>query len=209
MKKLIIASLVTGALFSTAQANASVIFDFQELTDTNIGQISGQLANGNAFALANPGELAFDNFNWNKGGVTLTASASFAGTGTYSDTYAGAYNQGDALESWAYLDKGFAGLGVCSLGLKQNNQCNPNNDDNVTVNEVLEVGFSQLVSIDFSQSIFRDDSHVIFTPELDVSLDGGINWAAMDVSSTLISASHVLFGLALVGFGLTRKLKAK
>ena len=236
MKNLIVSTLVTCALFSTAQANASVIFDFQELTDTNMGQISGTLANGNAFPLANSGEIAFDSFDWNKGGISLTASASYAGTGTYSDTYAGAYNAGDNLESWAYLDAGDAGLGVCSLGLKGNNQCNPNSDDNVTVNEVLQITFDQLVSIDFSQTVFKDDSHNVFSPLLDISLNNGSSWAFMDTSSTLISdsfyfrtnslpqqfyvnvlavasvpapASHILFGMALVGFGLTRKLKAK
>lgn len=236
MKNLIITSFVTCALLSATQANASVIFDFQDLTDTTNGQISGNLASGNTFSLANSGERAFNYFDWNKGGISLTASASYTGTGTYSDTYTGAYNQGDSLKSWVYLDKGNAGLGVCSLGLKGANQCNPNSDDNVTVDEVLQIAFDQLVSIDFSQTDFRDDNHKIFSPIIDISLNGGTTWAVMDTSSTLISdsfyfrtnnisqqfyfdalavvsvpgpASHLLFGLALVGFGLARKSKTK
>ena len=184
--------LLSSAMFLGAQVSASTIFDFEELTDTNIGQISGTLANGAAFGEANTGENAFDSFNWTKDAITLTASAYYTGTGTYGDSYAGAYTEGDNLKSWAYLDQGNAGLGVCSQGLKTDrkgdNQCNPGSDDNVTENEVLAISFDQLVSIDFSQTVFRDGGHHVHTPSIDISLDGS-SWNLMDLSATLNSTS--------------------
>ena len=195
MNKLTSSILLSSAVLLSAQANASTIFDFEELTDTNIGQVSGILANGTAFGTANTGENAFDYFNWTKDSITLTASAYYTGPGTYSDSYAGAYNQGDSIKSWAYLDQGNAGLGVCSLGLKTDskgdNQCNPGNDDNVTENEVLAISFDKLVSIDFSQTVFRNGSHHVHTPSIDISLDNGSTWGLMDLNATLSSNSFL------------------
>ena len=169
----------------------AVVFDFQELTDTANGAISGEWADGTSFGPANSGERAFNYFDWTQSGITLTASASYAGTGTYSDSYGTAYSEGDDLKAWAYLDQGHAGLGVCSLGLKSDgkgsNQCNPGGDDNVTINEILQITFDQDVSIDFTQTDFRNAGHTLFDPTLFISLDSGSTWSLMDPSATLIS----------------------
>lgn len=187
MKKLV---LYGALIFFTNQASAA-LFDFQDLTDTNNGKISGTWADGTDFALANSGERAFQKFDWIKDGITLTASASYTGSDTYSDTYSGAYSSGETLKAWAYLDQGNAGLGVCSKGLdtdgKGTNQCNPGNDDNVTVNEILNILFDQTVTVDFSQSIFRDGNHGNYTPPnpyIQVSVNGGA-FGVMDVSSVM------------------------
>jgi hypothetical protein len=200
MKKLMNSALIVGAMAISMQSSASTVFDFQELTDTNIGAISGVWADGTVFGTANSGERAFNSFDWTKDAITLTASASYSGldNAVYGDFYATdlahiAYEQGDALKAWAYLDKGNAGLGVCSKGLKTDskgtNQCNPGNDDNVTQNEILEINFNQLVAIDFSQTVFRDGGHHIHAPSVDISLDGGLSWGLMDLNATLSSDS--------------------
>ena len=184
-------------LFCLSQANAAVVFDFLELTDTTTGEITGTMANGTAHTLGNSGERAFQSFDWSKGGINLNASASYTGTNTYSSSYTGAYSSGDTLKAWAYLDQGNAGLGVCSKGLatqssKGTNQCNPGSDDNVTVDEILELVFNQTVSIDFSQSTLRNGGHGIYTipePYIDISLDGGSNWLVLNRTQTLVSDS--------------------
>ncbi|MCW8930348.1 MAG: PEP-CTERM sorting domain-containing protein [Gammaproteobacteria bacterium] len=196
MNKLFKGALASSALFFAVQANAAT-FDFQALTDTNTPApnqvVTGVLANGDAFGPANPGEQAFDYFNWTRDGITLTASASYTGSDTFSDSYAGAYNSGETLEGWAYLDEGAAGLGVCSKGLKTDskgkNQCNPGSDDNTTIDEVLEITFDQLVNIDFNKTLFRDASHKVFLPEILISLDDGGTWVTLDNSSTMTGDS--------------------
>jgi hypothetical protein len=187
MKK---AVLFGALIFFTNQANAA-LFDFQDLTDTSNGEISGVLADGNAFALANSGEQAFQEFDWIKDGITLTASATYTGSAIYTDSYSTAYSLKDPLKAWAYLDQGNAGLGVCSKGLdsdgKGANQCNPGNDDNVTVDEILNILFDQTVAIDFSQSVFRDGGHGDYTPPapyIRVSVNGGA-FMDMDVTSVM------------------------
>jgi len=146
------------------------------------------LADGSTFALANSGERAFNYFDWEIDGLTLTASGSYNAPAIYDHGYttAGgtAYSTGDAMKGWAYLDQGNAGLGVCHAGLdtddKGTNQCNPGSDDNVTINEILKIAFDALVMIDFSETDFRDAGHDIFDPMIQISVDGGL-WGLMDL----------------------------
>jgi hypothetical protein len=49
--------------------------------------------------------------------------------------------------AFAYLDAGKGGLGVCKI-ITSANQCNPGNDDNVTVGEALRLVFTSNVLID-------------------------------------------------------------
>ncbi|MCP4431313.1 MAG: PEP-CTERM sorting domain-containing protein [Gammaproteobacteria bacterium] len=191
MKKL---TLWAVSVLLGSSANAAV-FDFQDLTDTSNGEISGTWADGSAFALANSGERAFQEFDWIKDGITLTASATYTGSNTYGDSYSTAYSAGETLQAWAYLDQGNAGLGVCSKGLdsdrKGPNQCNPGSDDNVTVDEILNILFDQTVTIDFSQSVFRDGGHGDYTPPdpyIQVSVNGG-DFDLLDVSSMMTGYS--------------------
>lgn len=53
----------------------------------------------------------------------------------------------NGIDSYAYLDSGHGGLGVCGT-LTAGNQCNPANDDNITSNEVLTMTFNNAVTID-------------------------------------------------------------
>ena len=114
MNKSFIFTLVTFLFACSAQA---VPFNFQQLIDTNNGTISGTLANGDSF-LGNPSEAAFQSFSWNVSGIELMVSGSSTNDST----------------TYAYLDSGMAGLGVCKNS-SGSNQCNPGNDGNVTVDE--------------------------------------------------------------------------
>ena len=190
MKKLLSITFFVLSLGLSSQASAA-LFDFQDLTDTSNGEISGIWADGTVFALANSGERAFQEFDWTMDGITLTASATYTGSDNYGDTYGSAYSSGETLKAWAYLDQGNAGLGVCSKGLdtdgKGTNQCNPGNDDNVTVDEILNILFDQTVTIDFSQSVFRDGDHNDYSPPdpyIEVSVNGGA-FTVMNVTSVM------------------------
>lgn len=187
MKRLLaISVLITGSLFIANQANASVTFDFQDLTDTSNGKIYGELADSTAFGSAtdplNPGENAFNSFNWTKDGITLTASAQYK--------YKNSNHEYEYRSAWAYLDKGDAGLGVCHAGLKVSNQCNPSDDDNVTENEILKIAFDQQVSFNFIDSIFRDANHnTLKTGKIKLSIDSG-SWMSLDLAA-LTGAGYI------------------
>lgn len=157
--------LAVGTQFAQAST-----FDFANLIDTSNGSISGTLANGSAFS-GNPGEAAFINFTWTVDGLSLTASGSHA-----TDT-----------SSYAYLDSGNAGLGVCQ-NYSGANQCNPSSDDNVTVDEVLSVSFDQQAAIDFSATVFREENHGIFDPSIEINIDN-LGWIVLDTSSTQIGST--------------------
>ena len=164
--KNVIQPIVLAGLLSTAsiQANAA-IFDFIDLIDNNNGTITGILGNGGGFA-GNPGEAGFQTFDWTVGGLTLTATGTNGGNNAF-----------------AYLDSNNAGLGVCG-SVTGGNQCSPSSDDNVTVGEILNLGFDKLASIDFNAVVFRDAGHNVFNPMIEVNVDGG-GFAALDLTSTL------------------------
>jgi PEP-CTERM motif len=189
MKNLFSSAVVAGALAFSASASAATIYNFQELVDTNTGTINGTYANGSTIVNANPGEAAFDFFTWEKDGITLTVSAGTTSTDLYTDSYAGAYTKDDPAKAWAYLDQGRAGLGVCSLGLqtqdpgKGENQCDPGNDDNVTINEYLNLSFDQQVVLDLADTIFRDKDHKVHATNefVQISVDNGA-YSVIDVN---------------------------
>lgn len=56
----------------------------------------------------------------------------------------------------AYLDGGNAGLGVCQ-SLDGNDECDPSGDDNITIDEVLDLVFSEVVQI--TSITFVDGQH--------------------------------------------------
>ena len=80
-----------------------------------------------------------------------------------------------------------AGLGVCSQGLQGSNQCDPGDDDNVTIGEILKITFLESVAINFGQTTFRDADHDIHFPDIEISLDNGSIWGALDLNSELVS----------------------
>ena len=178
----------------TSNIQAAVVYNFANLVDTNQGEISGVLADGVTFPLGNPGEQAFQSFSWGKESITLTASASYNGVGTYDSSYPGAYEAGDNYTAWIYLDEitttGHVGtMGVCHEGLKYKqgvgNQCDPNVDDKVSYNEVMQLDFDQPVVIDFDRSVFRGLLEAVINPEIEVSYDQGLTWGFMDTSSQI------------------------
>ncbi|MEJ1381899.1 MAG: VPLPA-CTERM sorting domain-containing protein [Candidatus Sedimenticola sp. (ex Thyasira tokunagai)] len=188
-----------------AQTAYSAVFDFVSLieTDTNIGTLSGEYADGSTVGpLTNPTkqlEDAYKQITWQVDGITLMASASLDGnTNGLVDGAAG----GD-IAAYAYLDKKsggkFAGLGVCAAASTkggQDNQCTVGSGDNagivsgnqntpnVGLREFLTLEFDREVSVDFGNSTFRDDDHYLFTDsskilDMLISIDGGA-WAAFD-----------------------------
>ncbi|MFV0383597.1 VPLPA-CTERM sorting domain-containing protein [Paracoccus sp. (in: a-proteobacteria)] len=58
---------------------------------------------------------------------------------------------------FAYFDKGNAGLGVC-MNMTATNQCNPANDDNLTVGETVTLSFDTAQNL--SGLMFRAEGHI-------------------------------------------------
>lgn len=93
----------------------------------------------------NTGESAWTSFSWTDGGITVTATAR---------------NLLNTASHFVYMDSDNAGMGVCKHlingGLVNqttgggSNNCSPGSDDNITMNEVLQLSFSQQVAIDLS-----------------------------------------------------------
>ena len=130
MKKLIaIATVAAGLAFSPAQA---AVLDFANEADTN-----GERA------LTNPGALTLD-------GVALEI--------TSFDTMGTATTFDDVEAFFPYLDAGNAGLGVCQ-NITAARQCNPGNDDNITMREGVDVAFADGVARDILDLVFRDADH--------------------------------------------------
>ena len=82
-------------------------------------------------SLANGNEKGYTTFTDTEGGITLEA------TGQSAD---------GKQDYYAYMDSGYAGLGVCKV-LTTGDQCGPSSDDNVTFDERLRLSFSQPVSL--------------------------------------------------------------
>jgi len=78
-----------------------------------------------------PFERGYASYSLTDDGITVTATGSDLSGNT---------------DYFAYLDYGNAGLGVCKK-LDANNQCDPNNDDNTTLGEVLHLSFDNEVTI--------------------------------------------------------------
>ncbi len=55
-----------------------------------------------------------------------------------------------------YFDKGNAGLGVCKV-LTASAQCNPSDDDNVTISEMLTIAFDTAMNL--SNMVFTGEGH--------------------------------------------------
>jgi len=90
-------------------------------------------------------ERGYKDFGVTEDGITLHA------TGYYKQK-----NKWANSNSYAYLDRGNAGLGVCHQ-VKGLNQCDPSSDDNVTHKEKLVLTFDQTVSLD--EMSFRNGGH--------------------------------------------------
>lgn len=106
-------------------------------------------------AEANKLEKGYQPYSLTRDGITVTARG---------------YN--GAMQVFAYMDAGDAGLGVCKV-LTASKQCNPSSDDNVTSGERLNLTFSTAVTI--STLSFRDENHGLrfdSTDRIDLKVDG-------------------------------------
>lgn len=135
--KLLIASAVL--LFSSI-TQASYIVNFAELADgvnNGGGSLSGALGEGGHQPLL---------YTW--GDLKMRIFGMQNPTGKPEDT-------GSNFQSYAYLDSGNAGLGVCTV-LDGNGQCAPSSDDNVSFEEFLKIQFNEAVKV---ESITINNNH--------------------------------------------------
>lgn len=114
-----------------------------------------------------------------------------------------------AGDAYPYLDSGHAGLGVCK-NPDGNAQCNPSNDDNVTVGERIDVLFMNAANDNFILRdilglVFRDADHNL----IDASNDGTVtvytsNGTLTDLFSNVImlAANGDAFFRNTIGIGL-------
>ncbi len=149
LTKMII-GLLAVCLFFATQTTSATTFDFENAIDTSYtGTITMD-----SVTLSNPtGELGGTTFVWEKEGLTLTATSS----------------------DYVYLDSGGAGMGVAKV-LTSSLQANPSSDDNVTIEELLHIGFGLEVNFDLSDTIFSAANHDDYDPipsGIMMSIDGG------------------------------------
>ncbi len=160
LSKIVIGLFVVCLFFATQTANATT-FDFVKAIDIgvsnppNVIDMDGTLLNAGGSAT---GELGGSTLTWTElnAGLTLTATADFG--------------------HFAYLDAGIAGLGVAK-NLNVNDQATPSSDDNVTMGEILNIGFSEIVNFDLSSTVFRNASHHAYgsIPNgIMMNIDGGV-----------------------------------
>ena len=150
--------LGTALLFLLAHPVHATDFNFGELADGNLAVNGG--ADGTRAGLFDNdgGEQGVTNvnngFTWEQDGLTVTVTA-------FEVTNAPAShpdNGGDLTLGGMispYLDSGDAGLGVCNV--LNGSQCNPSDDDNVTIDELLKLNFDEVVTI--SDIEFKDRLH--------------------------------------------------
>lgn len=192
-KKLLLTTLSIAAFSAAASVNAAT-YNFVDLIDGGAGAtgtFSGVLGDGTVVASAavpagGIGENGYQNFTWTVDGLALTATAFLTGP--------------SGTTPYPYLDYNDAGLGVCKF-LDSSNQCDPSNDDNVTLTERLVISFADTVSIDVAAMIFRDGNHNPLTPNsgLDqvwVWVDAGGAQRISDISSSILSGTSFTFGVS-------------
>lgn len=173
------ALLIAGLLSLTSVSFAST-FDFAAYADNTAHTSTG---------LTGTGEAGYTAFSATNDGITVTATGTDAG--------------GNAF---AYLDKGNAGLGVCSTlgtldvnGVPTANQCDPSNDDNVTGGEAVKLDFGRLVSLD-SLELVDANHNTSFAGTFDVSIDGG---ALISIALSGTPSLAAIAALGPLGYGNT------
>ncbi len=105
--------------------------------------------------LANGNEKGYTTFTDTEDSITLDA------TGQSAD---------GKQDYYAYMDSGYAGLGVCKV-LTTSDQCSPSSDDNVTFDERLRLSFSQPVSLS-DVTFINGYHHSTFDGIFQLSVDG-------------------------------------
>jgi len=125
VKRILISALLAFG-FTNAYATPLTV-NFQDLADGNVATSDGS---------GDTGERGYQPYTFSfLGGLKLTVRG-YETNGTDDDT-----------ESYAYMDKGTAGMGVCTA-LNSDSQCDPSSDDNVSSGEYLRLLFNRDVVID-------------------------------------------------------------
>ena len=116
-------------------------------------------------------------------GITVTASGrSFDGNSNY----------------YAYLDKG-TGSNAAGLGVCKTSNCNGQADDNVTLNELLNLSFSELVKI--TSITFRNGGHgTVFNGNSGYAVDDPTATTVVEFSAFDPEAPLALINLAGTSF---------
>ncbi len=153
--------LVAGSSFANA---ATYTLDIIDYIDAGSGGSGVGSSYGGVLEQAVTSALNFSN-----DGIMVTAYGGVGSPGTGYPTL-GSSGGSTSSATFAYLDGGNAGMGVCSSGVTVNSggrgQCNIASDDNVTGNgtdagdEVLSIAFNGTFNID--DLLFRFEGH---TPE--------------------------------------------
>ncbi|MCP4078165.1 MAG: PEP-CTERM sorting domain-containing protein [Gammaproteobacteria bacterium] len=135
-------SLLAGTflLFSSV-CQASYIVNFAELAD-------GENNGGGALTTGPLGESAHNPLKYEWDDMVMRVIGMENPTGKVDDT-------GKNYRSYAYLDSGNAGLGVCTI-VDDDGQCNPSSDDNVSFEEFIRIQFDQAVNV---ESITINNNH--------------------------------------------------
>ncbi len=153
IKTKILIGLIAVCTFFVSQSVGADTFTFDFVNAIDNGGYDGTItmtgSHGNSTSvdiLGDPtGERGGNELEWAQAGLTLTATAG---------------------DNYVYLDKGNAGLGVAKdiSGIKNTtpNQANPSSDDNVTLGEILNISFNQVVLWDLNQLDLRNANHVLY-----------------------------------------------
>lgn len=149
------------AFFATSAQAGILKINFQDIADGNTATSNGAFVPDPDFGAAK--EAGWQPFKWDFGnGLILTVR------GFETDGVSAPDPTSDA-ESYAYLDKSNAGMGVCS-SINSSKQCVPSSDDNVSFGEYLALSFSKAVTID---SLVLNNNH-----------DGGFKSSNVNINGT-------------------------
>lgn len=107
-------------------------------------------------------------------------------------------------ESYAYMDRGNAGMGVCTI--LNNTQCNPSSDDNVSVGEYLRLTFNYDVRI---ESLTFNNNHDGGFSNTSIDIDGivksGLNGGAKTFNDSWLVNAGDFLDIAYVNSGDTTR----
>lgn len=103
----------------------------------------------------------------------------------------------DASSAGEVAAGGGAGLGVCKV-LTAGNQCNPSNDDNLTLGETVTLAFGAAQTL--SNLMFNAEGHTALTSDV-LTLTFGINDGALQSISFADLAASVFNNVTSITFG--------
>jgi hypothetical protein len=153
MKKIVVACILAFAA-PLAQAN---FISFMDIADGDTTTSDGSILTGAA------GEAGWQPFEWDFGDGLILTVRGFETNGVTAP------DPTSDTESYAYLDKGGAGMGVCTeLNNSTSKQCDPSSDDNVSFGEYLALSFNKAVTID---TLVLNNNH-----------DGGFNGSNVTIN---------------------------